>query len=59
MLETRYAVLHLKKRFPLAISRGVVTGSDNLFLWVSDGAHTGLGEMAPGSSEGAGTATEG
>jgi len=59
MLETSFSVLHLKKRFPLAISRGVDTGADNLFLRVSDGRHTGFGEMAPGKSEGAATAADG
>lgn len=55
MLTVGFRTLHLKKRFPLAISRGVITGSDNLFVSVSDGAHTGWGEMAPGRSEGADT----
>ncbi len=59
MLSVEYRTLHLKKRFPLAISRGVVTGSDNLFVSVSDGSHTGWGEMSPGSTEGADTPEKG
>ena len=59
MLHIDYRVLHLKKRFPLAISRGVMTGSDNLFIRLSDGTHTGWGEMVPGGSEGVGDAATG
>ncbi len=59
MLSVEYRTLHLKKRFPLAISRGVITGSDNLFVSVSDGSHTGWGEMAPGGTEGADTPQKG
>ncbi|MEQ1934753.1 MAG: dipeptide epimerase, partial [Fimbriimonadaceae bacterium] len=39
----------LTKLFPLAISRGVSYGSENLFVSVSDGTHAGLGECAPGA----------
>lgn len=53
MLSIGFRTLHLKKRFPLAISRGVITGADNLFVSLSDGQHSGWGEMAPGQSEGA------
>lgn len=42
----------LRKRFPLAISRGTSYGSENLFVTVSDGVHTGLGECAPGVAQG-------
>lgn len=58
-MDVEYRTLHLKKRFPLAISRGVITGSDNLFVGVSEGGLTGWGEMAPGASEGADTAEAG
>ena len=50
--------LYLRKRFPLAISRGVIEGGENLFVSVSDGGATGWGEVAPGPSEGAATAAE-
>ena len=53
-----FRTVHLKKRFPLRISRGVITGSDNLFVSVTRNKITGWGEMAPGSSEGVSTATE-
>jgi len=50
-----FRTVHLHKRFPLAISRGVITGSDNLFVSVTENGLTGWGEMAPGSTEGADT----
>jgi len=53
VLTVDFKTLYLKKRFPLAISRGVVTGSDNLFVGVTEDGLTGWGEMAPGSTEGA------
>ncbi len=54
-MQVQYRTIHLKKRFPLAISRGVSTGSDNLFLAITMQDFTGLGEMSPGSTEGAGS----
>lgn len=54
-----FRTLHLHKRFPLRISRGEITGSDNLFVSVTEGGLTGWGEMAPGSTEGADTPEEG
>jgi len=59
MLDISFQKVHLKKRFPLAISRGVITGSDNLFVSISENGLTGIGEMAPGETEGAGTPEEG
>jgi len=58
-MKIEFRTLYLKKRFPLRISRGEITGGENLFVSVTDGTHTGWGEMAPGPSEGAGTAEEG
>jgi len=54
-----FRILYLKKRFPLAISRGVRYGSDNLFVSVTKDGITGWGEMAPGKTEGADTAEKG
>ena len=45
----------LKKRFPLAISRGVRYDSTNVFIQITEGSVSGIGEAAPGASEGAGT----
>ncbi|MEK9612368.1 MAG: dipeptide epimerase [Flavobacteriaceae bacterium] len=48
----------LKKRFPLAISRGVRSHSENLFLRFEKDGIIGWGEGAPGSTEGATTPEE-
>lgn len=45
----RFREIRLEKRYPLMISRGVSTGSINLFVEVTDGVHTGIGECAPGA----------
>lgn len=58
-MKIGYHTLYLKKRFPLRISRGEITGGESLFVSVTEGAHTGWGEMAPGASEGAATVAEG
>ncbi|MEM7692993.1 MAG: dipeptide epimerase [Pseudomonadota bacterium] len=58
-MNVTFKTVHLKKRFPLTISRGTFTGSDNLFVAVTEDGHTGWGEMAPGPTEGADTAEEG
>lgn len=44
-------VIELKKQFPLQISRGTSTGSRNVFVEVTDGTHTGIGECAPGTGD--------
>jgi len=41
--------VRLTKLHPLTISRGTSTGSNNLFVMVSDGDVTGIGECAPGT----------
>lgn len=48
-----FRVLQLRKRFPLAISRGESAGSENLFVQVKHCGGEGRGEMAPGIREGA------
>jgi len=58
MADIAFKTLYLKKRFPLAISRGVIAGAENLFVSVSEGAVTGWGEVAPGATEGAATPGE-
>lgn len=39
----------LQKLYPLAISRGVSYGSTNIFAFIGDGTHVGVGEAAPGA----------
>lgn len=49
-MQARFRTLQLTKLYPLAISRGVSTGSTNLFVEVEDrSGHIGLGECAPGT----------
>ena len=55
-MQITFKTLHLKKRFPLAISRGTHHASDNLFLALTRDGITGYGEMSPGATEGAATA---
>ena len=55
-MQIEFRIIHLRKRFPLAISRGVSTGSDNLFVGVTKEGITGWGELSPGGTEGADTA---
>ncbi len=55
-MKIKFKTLHLNKKFPLAISRGVSTGSDNLFVSVCHQGISGWGELFPGKTEGAATA---
>lgn len=55
LMKIEFQTIHLPKRFPLRISRGVSGGSDNLFVSLTCDGITGLGEMAPGDTEGADT----
>ena len=57
-MKINYYKVPLKKRFPLAISRGVRSHSDNLFVSIEKEGITGWGEAAPGDSEGASSPEE-
>ena len=46
-LTVSYRLLELQKLYPLTISRGTQTTSENLFVTLSDGAHEGIGELSP------------
>ena len=50
-MRVTYKRLFLKKRYPLAISRGVITGSENLFVCVEAFGQTGIGELASTTTE--------
>ncbi|PWH11151.1 dipeptide epimerase [Bacteroidetes bacterium SCGC AAA795-G10] len=52
-MKITFYKVRLKKRFPLAISRGVRYDSENLFVKYDKEGITGWGEAAPGKSEGA------
>lgn len=51
-MNISFQSIYLKKRFPLAISRGVHWGSENLFISLTQNNITGWGEMSPGKMEG-------
>lgn len=50
MLSVSFRRLDLQKLYPLAISRGVQASSENLFVEVSDGTYTGIGELSPATA---------
>lgn len=50
-MRVRYRTIRLTKLYPLQISRGLSTGSKNLFVFVGDGRHEGVGECAPGTGD--------
>lgn len=50
MLSVSFRRLELHKLYPLAISRGVQATSENLFVEVSDGTYTGIGELSPATA---------
>ena len=52
-MKITFYKVRLKKRFPLAISRGVRYDSENLFVRYDKEGIIGWGEAAPGKSEGA------
>ena len=45
-----FKIVVVNKLYPLTISRGTQTTSDNLFVTVSDGTYTGIGELSPATS---------
>ena len=47
MLSIAFRRLELTKLYPLAISRGVMASSENLFVEVGDGTNIGIGELSP------------
>lgn len=57
-MQISYHKVKLAKRFPLAISRGVQSHSENLFLHLEKDGISAWGEAAPGSTEGASSVEE-
>lgn len=51
MLQVTFQTLELVKLYPLAISRGTMASSENLFVRVSDGEHEGIGELSPATGK--------
>jgi L-alanine-DL-glutamate epimerase-like enolase superfamily enzyme len=50
-LQLTFEIKTLDKLFPLTISRGTTATSDNLFVFLSDGQHTGIGELSPATGK--------
>jgi L-alanine-DL-glutamate epimerase-like enolase superfamily enzyme len=50
-MKVQFRTIRLTKLFPLQISRGTSTGSSNLFVFVEDDGHVGVGECAPGTGD--------
>lgn len=46
-MTVNFRTLELTKLYPLVISRGAMASSENLFVEVSDGVHSGVGELSP------------
>ena len=51
MARLQFRTLRLRKRFPLRISRGEISETTSLIVGVSEGRHTGWGEMAGNPGE--------
>jgi L-Ala-D/L-Glu epimerase len=47
VFSVAFEIRRLEKLYPLAISRGVMSYSENLFVRVSDGTVEGIGELSP------------
>ena len=50
-LQFRSEIRTLQKFYPLTISRGTMASSDNLFVTLSDGQFTGIGELSPATGK--------
>ena len=54
----KFHKVNLKKKFPLQISRGIHSESQNVFIELIEGGITAWGESAPGKTEGASSAIQ-
>ena len=52
-MKFSFHIVDLKKKIPLRISRGLKSGSKNIFLNIKDGIYSAWGESSPGKTEGA------
>ncbi len=50
-LQLTSEIRSINKVFPLTISRGTTSTSDNLFVYLSDGVHIGIGELSPATAK--------
>lgn len=58
-MNLQFRIVYHHKLFPLAISRGVNRGGENLYVMAMRGGHVGYGEMAPATARPDQTAQEG
>lgn len=49
-MTASFRIIELVKKYPLTISRGTQTTSENLFVFLSDGTHEGVGELSPATA---------
>ena len=54
----KFHKVNLKKKFPLQISRGIHSESQNVFIELIEDGITAWGESAPGKTEGASSAIQ-
>jgi len=47
VIRASFRTVELQKLYPLAISRGVMASSENLYVTLTDGTHEGIGELSP------------
>ena len=57
-MKISFKKIMLKKKFPLAISRGISGDNHNVFIKIEDEGLVAWGESCPGKSEGAENAEE-
>ncbi len=50
MLQISFRRIEMQKLHPLTISRGTQGSSENLFVFVTDGTFTGIGELSPATA---------
>lgn len=49
-LSVSFRIIELAKKYPLTISRGTQSTSENLFVFLSGGTHEGVGELSPATA---------
>ena len=50
-LQLTSEIRSIDKVFPLTISRGTTATSENLYVYLTDGEHTGVGELSPATAK--------
>ena len=50
MVRLSFRTIEVQKLYPIVISRGSQASSENLFVFATEGDHTGIGELSPAIS---------